>query len=125
MCVLGSTVVVLHSPKEQEVESIEDLLEKVRDPGKTAVGSSRNSIASCAFKCLYLLATKRDVTRRTICCVDLLAFICIKHIITVQVNILICISHAKLTHRAKDVREIFFCSRTELPLLTSGSKLIS
>eukprot|EP00105_Crassostrea_gigas_P041465 XP_019925613.1 PREDICTED: magnesium transporter NIPA2-like [Crassostrea gigas] len=32
MCVLGSTVVVLHSPKEQEVESIEDLLEKVRDP---------------------------------------------------------------------------------------------
>lgn len=28
MCVLGSTVVVLHSPKEQEVESIEDLLEK-------------------------------------------------------------------------------------------------
>lgn len=46
MCVLGSTVVVLHSPKEQEVESFEDLLEKVRDPGKTAVGSSRNSIAS-------------------------------------------------------------------------------
>lgn len=71
MCVLGSTVVVLHSPKEQEVESIEDLLEKVRDPGKTAVGSSRNSIASCAFKCLVLLATKRDVTRRTICCVHL------------------------------------------------------
>lgn len=75
MCVLGSTVVVLHSPKEQEVESIEDLLEKVRDPGKTAVGSS---IASCAFKCLVLLATKRDVTRRTICCVHLFAFICIK-----------------------------------------------
>lgn len=78
MCVLGSTVVVLHSPKEQEVESIEDLLEKVRDPGKTAVGSSRNSIASCAFKCLVLLATKRDVTRRTICCVHLFAFIFIK-----------------------------------------------
>lgn len=110
MCVLGSTVVVLHSPKEQEVESIEDLLEKVRDPGKTAVETSRNSIASCAFKCLVLLATKRNIIRRSICCLDLLAFICIKQIITVQVNILICISNAKPTHRAKDVRENFLQS---------------
>ena len=33
MCLVGSTVVVLHSPKEQEVERIEDLLEKIKDPG--------------------------------------------------------------------------------------------
>nr|XP_022324860.1 magnesium transporter NIPA3-like [Crassostrea virginica] len=32
MCLVGSTVVVLHSPKEQEVERIEDLLEKIKDP---------------------------------------------------------------------------------------------
>jgi hypothetical protein len=36
LCILGSTVMVLHSPKEQEVESMEKLVEKIKDPG-TAV----------------------------------------------------------------------------------------
>lgn len=34
LCILGSTVMVLHSPKEQEVESMEKLVEKIKDPGK-------------------------------------------------------------------------------------------
>ncbi|XP_061164060.1 uncharacterized protein LOC133173136 [Saccostrea echinata] len=32
LCILGSTVMVLHSPKEQEVESMEKLVEKIKDP---------------------------------------------------------------------------------------------
>ncbi|XP_048776028.1 magnesium transporter NIPA2-like isoform X2 [Ostrea edulis] len=32
LCILGSTVMVLHSPKEQEVESMEKLIEKIKDP---------------------------------------------------------------------------------------------
>ncbi|XP_062569105.1 magnesium transporter NIPA4-like [Saccostrea cucullata] len=32
LCIIGSTVMVLHSPKEQEVESMEDLVEKIKDP---------------------------------------------------------------------------------------------
>lgn len=31
MCILGSTVIVIHAPKEEEVESLNDLLEKVQD----------------------------------------------------------------------------------------------
>lgn len=31
LCILGSTVIVIHSPKEEEVESLKDLLDKVQD----------------------------------------------------------------------------------------------
>ncbi|KRT85974.1 hypothetical protein AMK59_1822 [Oryctes borbonicus] len=31
LCILGSTVIVIHSPKEEEVESLKDLLEKIKD----------------------------------------------------------------------------------------------
>ncbi|XP_021929559.1 magnesium transporter NIPA2 isoform X2 [Zootermopsis nevadensis] len=33
LCVLGSTVIVIHSPKEEEVESLSELLTKLQDPG--------------------------------------------------------------------------------------------
>ncbi|XP_063222519.1 magnesium transporter NIPA2 isoform X2 [Bacillus rossius redtenbacheri] len=33
LCILGSTVIVIHSPKEEEVESLDVLLEKLKDPG--------------------------------------------------------------------------------------------
>ncbi|XP_069677999.1 magnesium transporter NIPA2 [Periplaneta americana] len=33
LCVLGSTVIVIHSPKEEEVENLEDLLLKLQDAG--------------------------------------------------------------------------------------------
>jgi hypothetical protein len=32
--VLGSTVIVIHSPKEEEVESLSELLAKLQDPGE-------------------------------------------------------------------------------------------
>ncbi|GJQ71403.1 putative magnesium transporter NIPA [Trypoxylus dichotomus] len=31
LCILGSTVIVIHSPKEEKVESLKDLLEKIQD----------------------------------------------------------------------------------------------
>jgi hypothetical protein len=34
LCVLGSTVIVIHSPKEEEVESLSELLTKLQDPGE-------------------------------------------------------------------------------------------
>jgi len=33
MCIIGSTVMVIHSPKEEEVDSLEDLLQKLTEPG--------------------------------------------------------------------------------------------
>lgn len=33
LCVIGSTVMVLHSPQEQEVASMDILKEKVQEPG--------------------------------------------------------------------------------------------
>ncbi|XP_015594333.2 magnesium transporter NIPA2 [Cephus cinctus] len=33
LCILGSTMIVLHSPKEEEIESLDVLLAKLRDPG--------------------------------------------------------------------------------------------
>lgn len=35
LCLLGSTVVVIHAPKEAEVTSMEELANKLVDPGKT------------------------------------------------------------------------------------------
>jgi hypothetical protein len=34
LCVLGSTVIVIHSPKEEEVESLSELITKLQDPGE-------------------------------------------------------------------------------------------
>ena len=34
LCVLGSTVIVIHSPKEEEVENLSELLTKLQDPGE-------------------------------------------------------------------------------------------
>lgn len=33
LCILGSTIIVIHSPKEKEVENLEELFEKLQDPG--------------------------------------------------------------------------------------------
>lgn len=33
LCVLGSTIMVIHSPKEQEVHDVEDLMVKMKEPG--------------------------------------------------------------------------------------------
>jgi len=34
MCIIGSTVMVIHSPKEEQVDTLEDLLQKLTEPGK-------------------------------------------------------------------------------------------
>jgi hypothetical protein len=34
ICLIGSTVVVIHAPKEQEIKSMMELGEKMKDPGK-------------------------------------------------------------------------------------------
>ncbi|CAD6999738.1 magnesium transporter NIPA2 [Ceratitis capitata] len=33
LCILGSTIIVIHSPKEKEVENLDVLFEKLQDPG--------------------------------------------------------------------------------------------
>ncbi|XP_012286314.1 magnesium transporter NIPA2 [Orussus abietinus] len=33
LCILGSTMIVIHSPKEEEVENLKELLIKLKDPG--------------------------------------------------------------------------------------------
>ncbi|XP_012231836.1 magnesium transporter NIPA2 [Linepithema humile] len=33
LCILGSTIIVLHSPKEEEVSSLSELVVKIREPG--------------------------------------------------------------------------------------------
>ncbi|VVC34269.1 Hypothetical protein CINCED_3A023849 [Cinara cedri] len=33
MCIIGSTVIVIHSPKEEEINNLEDLLQKLTEPG--------------------------------------------------------------------------------------------
>lgn len=34
MCIVGSTVIVIHSPKEEEINNLEDLLQKLIEPGE-------------------------------------------------------------------------------------------
>lgn len=34
LCILGSTVIVIHAPHEEEVESLNMLIEKLQEPGK-------------------------------------------------------------------------------------------
>jgi hypothetical protein len=38
LCVLGSTVIVIHSPKEEEVENLSELFTKLQDPGEMIAG---------------------------------------------------------------------------------------
>ncbi|GFS15861.1 magnesium transporter NIPA2 [Elysia marginata] len=38
LCVLGSTIMVIHSPKEQEVHDVEDLMVKMKEPGFIVFG---------------------------------------------------------------------------------------
>lgn len=33
MCIIGSTVIVIHSPKEEEINNLQDLLQKLTEPG--------------------------------------------------------------------------------------------
>lgn len=35
MCILGSTVMVIHAPQEEEVASLTDMADKLQDPGRT------------------------------------------------------------------------------------------
>ena len=39
LCLIGSTLVVLHSPKTAEIENMDELLEKVQQPGNLTVSS--------------------------------------------------------------------------------------
>ena len=34
MCILGSTLMVLHSPKEAEIQTMEELLDRILEPGR-------------------------------------------------------------------------------------------
>lgn len=34
MCIIGSTIIVIHSPKEEEIDNLEDLLQKLTETGK-------------------------------------------------------------------------------------------
>lgn len=34
LCVLGSTVMVIHAPQEEEVASLAAMAEKLKDPGR-------------------------------------------------------------------------------------------
>ena len=34
VCIMGSTVVVIHSPKEQELQTMAELAEKLKDPSE-------------------------------------------------------------------------------------------
>jgi hypothetical protein len=40
VCLLGSTVIVIHSPKEEEVASMEDLAQKMKDAGLSSLSLS-------------------------------------------------------------------------------------
>lgn len=33
MCIIGSTIIVIHSPKGEEIASLEALLQKLTEPG--------------------------------------------------------------------------------------------
>jgi len=33
MCIIGSTIIVIHSPKEEEINKLEELLQKLTEPG--------------------------------------------------------------------------------------------
>ncbi|RUS87237.1 hypothetical protein EGW08_004989 [Elysia chlorotica] len=46
LCVLGSTIMVIHSPKEQEVHDVEDLLVKMKEPGFIVYGVAVVLVAS-------------------------------------------------------------------------------
>ena len=34
LCVLGPTLIVLHSPKEAEIQTMEELLDRILEPGR-------------------------------------------------------------------------------------------
>lgn len=36
LCILGSTVMVIHAPQEEEVASLSAMAEKLKDPGRTS-----------------------------------------------------------------------------------------
>lgn len=37
MCIIGSTVIVIHSPKEEEINNLKDLLQKLTEPGELKI----------------------------------------------------------------------------------------
>lgn len=53
LCVLGSTVIVIHSPKEEEVENLSELLIKLQDPGELITGDL--NLLCYHISCLALL----------------------------------------------------------------------
>lgn len=38
LCILGSTVMVIHAPQEEEISSLESMAEKLKDPGTRIKG---------------------------------------------------------------------------------------
>ena len=42
LCVLGSTIVVIHSPTEQEVKTMKEFVMKMQDHGQFLVAQHRN-----------------------------------------------------------------------------------
>ncbi len=67
ICVLGSTVIVIHSPKEQELQTMRELAEKLKDPGQWQVlqpqqlsvfsPEQRNTVWVCGVRVLSLSST--------------------------------------------------------------------
>lgn len=41
LCILGSTVMVIHAPQEEEVASLSAMAEKLKDPGRWEASSAR------------------------------------------------------------------------------------
>ncbi|KAK3740750.1 hypothetical protein RRG08_048992 [Elysia crispata] len=50
LCVLGSTLIVIHSPKEQEVHDVDDLMIKMKEPGFIVYG-----IAMVVVSCVMIV----------------------------------------------------------------------
>lgn len=50
LCILGSTVMVIHAPQEEEVASLSDMADKLRDPGR-----NRHSVGVTASFVLWKL----------------------------------------------------------------------
>lgn len=63
LCIVGSTVIVLHAPEEQSINSVEQIWELAIQPGILLVFPKRNiknttkkmgELLNCFFSCFWL-----------------------------------------------------------------------
>ncbi len=45
LCILGSTIIVIHAPKEGEVESLDVLLDKLQEPSTKKGSMSKTDVS--------------------------------------------------------------------------------